>query len=250
MNVPQELDPRVKGLERWAKGAGVAGVAVAASAVIIVVGTSVIAAAVVGLAALVAVNFGVPVGARYIALKKQQTLTKLAEAFSEETIREDERNEGERIHEMEKAYMTSRAELEGAIEELCAQLQHASDEERAMLQSQIDALKEVIVTTESTLEQRKQDFVELQRVNKLYISFHRSSAAMQRAQGAERNPQELQRLETARTAIKMRMRQALAGQTVEAMSARVQPKLNVSRVARIGNSQATNVLVSPTAPKE
>ena len=241
MNLPQELDPRVRGFEKWVKGIGLAAVAIVASGVVVAVGASVIAAVAVGGIALVVVNFGIPVGARYIALKKQQALTKLAEVFSEDTIREDERQEGERIRGLEDAYTTSRAELEGAIAELHDQMKHATDAERVMLQSQIDTLQGVIESAEANLRQRKEDFVELQRVNKMYIVFYRSAAIMQKTRGAERDPEELQRLETARTSIKTRMRQAMAGKTVEAMNTEVQPKFSFGQVARIGNSQPVAV---------
>ena len=66
------------------------------------------------------------------------------------------------------------------------------------------------------------DLVELNRVNRLLITFDRSARAMGKAQGAERNPEEQQRLVTARTAIKTRMRTAIAGQQVQAMRHEVQ----------------------------
>ena len=104
MNLPDELDPRVIKLEKLIKGIGLAAVAVAASSAVIAVGASVVAASAIALVALAAVNFAVPVGARYLALKKQQALTRLAEVFSEETIREDERQEAERIKDLEQSY--------------------------------------------------------------------------------------------------------------------------------------------------
>jgi hypothetical protein len=234
-------DPRAKSVEKWAKVGGVAVVATAASVAVIAVGATVITAAVVGVVALAAVNFGVPVAARFIALKKQQTMTKLAEVFSEETIREDERNEGERITILEQQYRTSRSELEGAQEELRQQAHGATNDEVAMLETQISSLQGVIDNAESTLRQRKEDFAELQRVNKLFIAFHRSAAAMEKAQGAERDPAELQRLDTARAAIKTRMRSALAGKTIETMNAQLHQKVDIVRVAQLGNSKPITI---------
>ena len=247
MNLPDELDPRVIRLEKLIKGIGLAAVAVAASSAVIAVGASVVAASAIALVALAAVNFAVPVGARYLALKKQKGRTRLAEVFSEETIREDERQEAERIKDLEQSYKTSRSEIEGAQEELRSQMSCASDEEHTMLESQIRALQDVIENAEEMLRQRKVDFCELQRVNKLYIAFHRSAAAMERTQGAERNPAEFQRIETARAGIKQRLRQALAGKTIEQMNAQMRPKSDLQRVAQMGNSRP---LVSPVRIKE
>jgi hypothetical protein len=159
----------------------------------------------------------VPVVARSLALWKQKSLTALTEAFSEETIREDEGKEAERVRLLESQYITSRSELEGAQEELRKQLKGASPDEEGMLQAQIDAMEQVIIGAQETLKTRKEDFIELQRVNKLYIALHRSAAAMEKVQGAERNVEEIQRIETARNSIKTRMRAAMAGKTVEQM---------------------------------
>lgn len=232
-----ELDPRVVPLEKKLKLAGVAVVAIATSGVVIVGSLSIIAAVGVGLIALAAVNFGIPVGARYIALQKQKALTALAETFSEETIRVDESQEGERIQILENSYKTSRSELEGAQEELRNQLSTATQEEQTMLQGQIDALQNVIENAEQTLMQRKQDFEELKRINKLYIAFHRSSKAMEKSGKAERSSTELQRLETARSSIKTNMRSAMAGKTIEAMNSQLRINPDMTKVAQIGNSR-------------
>ncbi len=241
-----ELDPRIVPLEKKVKIAGVAVIATAASGVVIIGGLSIIAAVGIGLVALAAVNFGIPVGARYIALKKQQTLTALAEKFSEETIREDERQEGERISILENSYTTSRAELEGAQEELRNQIATATEEEKEMLQSQIDNLQSVIDNAEQTLLQRKKDYEELKRINKLYVAFHRSAMAMEKSEDAVRSSAEFQRLETARTSIKTNMRAAMAGKTIEAMNNQLRIKPDMAKVAQIGNSRPLNVPVNLT----
>lgn len=248
MSQPTEIDPRVQKFQKWIQLAGVGLVALAASAAIIVLGTSVITASVVGIIALFMVNFAVPVAARSIALWRQKALTSLAENYSEETIREDERSEGERIRYLEQQYITSRAELEGAQEELRVQITHATNEEREMLETQIGALQDIIISAEETLKQRKNDFAELQRVNKLYIAFHRSATAMEKAQGAERDPAELQRLETARTAIKTRMRAAMAGKTIAAMNVKSNTTPSLTQVAQLGNSRPVHV--TPQLTKE
>jgi hypothetical protein len=248
MNQPTELDPRVQNVQKWAKVAGTLVVGVLASWIVIFVGASVITASVVAVAALAMVNFVVPVAARAIALWRQKALTHLAEKYSEETIREDELQENERIRFLENQYKSSRSELEGAQEELRAQVKQASDDEVAMLQTQINTLQEIIDSAEVTLKQRKTDFAELQRVNKLYIAFHRSATAMERAQGAQRDPAELQRLVTARTAIKTRMRAAMAGKTIEAMNTPALQTPSLAQVAQIGNSRP--VTVNPVHIKE
>lgn len=213
-----QLDPRGQKIQTVVKYAGTGVVAVAASVAIIVAGTSIIAAAVIGIVGLFMVNFAVPVAARTIALYKQKSLTALTEAFSEETIREDEAKEGERIRLLENQYKVSRAELEGAMEELESQMRHATDEEKAMLQSQIQAMQQVIDQALETLKTRNEDYTELTRVNRLYIALHRSANAMEKVQGAERNVEEIQRIETARNSIKTRMRTAMAGKTIEQMN--------------------------------
>ncbi len=216
----KSLDPRVQGFEKKLKLAGVAIVGVLASAVVVVGGLSIIAAGVVVLGALVMVNF-VPVAARWMALKKQASLTRLAETFSEETVREDERRETERVGEAEAAFTTTKSELEGAIEEMRGQLNGATPDEQNVVNSQVSTMQGVIASEEEVLRQRQQDLKELRRVNGLLIAIDRSARAMSKAQGAERNPEEQQRLMTARNAIKTRMRSAIAGQQVEAMRRQV-----------------------------
>lgn len=216
----QELltDPRATKIQNYAKVGGTLVVVGAASVAVIAVGASLITASVIAVVSLFMVNFVVPVAARSIALWRMNAITKLTEAFSEETIREDEQKEGERIKTLEQQYMVSRAELEGAQEELEKQMSHASTEEKDMLKEQVQSLQNVIDDAEDTLKQRKVDFTELQRVNKLYIALHRSASAMQKAHGAERNPEELQRIEIARTSIKNKMREAMAGKTIDSMN--------------------------------
>jgi hypothetical protein len=230
------LDPRVKGLEKTLKIGGVAVVGVLATTTIIVGGLTVISAGIVAVGALATVNF-LPVAARYFALKKQQGLTKLAETFSEETIRSDEQEESVRVKYLEDQYKIARSELEGAQDELRQQIKTSTVDEQAMLTTQIEALQQVIENAEITLFQRKQDFEELKRVNKLYIAFHRSARALEKSQGSERDPAELQRLEIARTAIKTRMRSAMAGKTIEAMNHQIRPKFDLTQIASIGNSR-------------
>lgn len=211
-------DPQVLKVQGYAKTAGTVLVVGAASAAVVVVGASLVTASVVAVVGLFMVNFVVPVAARSVALWRVNAITKMTEVFSEETIREDEQKEGERIKILEDQYTTSRAELEGAQEEIEKQVKNATAEEKEMLKSQINALQSVIDDAETTLKQRKVDFAELQRINKLYVALHRSSQAMQKAHGAERNPAQLQQLEIARNSIKTKMRAAMAGKTIEAMN--------------------------------
>lgn len=243
------LDPRVQPLNTKLKVAGTAVVAVAASGVVLTGALTAAAAGAVVILALGIVNFGVPVAARYFALKKQQTLTALAEKFSEETIREDETQEGERISVLEASYKTSRAELEGAQEELRNQIATATEEEREMLQNQVDALQSVINNAEQTLLQRKQDYEELKRINKLYIAFHRSAMAMEKSEDAVRSNAEFQRLETARASIKTNMRAAMAGKTIEAMNSQLRIKPDMAKVAQIGNSRPLTTPVNLKTPE-
>ena len=244
-----EMDPRALSTEKKWKVAGAAVVAAAASGVVIVGGLSIIAASVVGLTALAVLNFAVPVGARYIALKKQQALTALAETFSEETIREDELAEGRRLQQQETTFMTLSAELGGGQEQLKSAMETANEEERNMLQGRIDQLQGVIDGAEKALKEKKADFAELQRINKLYIAFHRSAEAMEKYQGQKRNPAEQQRLETARESIKKRMREQMAGAKIEAMDQAVHQKLSMSRVAQLGVSQPS-IISQPIDMKE
>lgn len=211
-------DPRFNKIQKATKVAGVVVVAGAASVAITMIGASIITASVVAVVSLFMVNFVVPVAARSVALWRMNTITRLTETFSEETIREDEQKEGERIGVLEEQYMTSRAELEGAQEELEKQISRATADEKDMLKEQVKSLQVVIDEAEDTLKQRKVDFSELQRVNKLYIALHRSANAMQKAQGAKRNSEELQRIEIARTSIKNKMREAMAGRTIDSMN--------------------------------
>jgi len=211
-----ELDPRVKGFEKTMKLAAVAVVAVLASGIVIVGSLSVIATGGLVLGALVVVNF-IPVAARCMALKKQAALTYLAETFSEETVREDERHEAERVAEAEAAFAITKSELEGAIEEMRSQIHGATPDEQNVINNQIRTMEGVITSEGEALRQRQVDLKELRRLNGLLIAIDRSARAMSKAQGAERNPEEHQRLMTARNAIKTRMRSAIAGQQVEAM---------------------------------
>ena len=230
------LDPRVVPLEKKLKMAGAAVVAVAASGVVIVGGLSIIAAVGVGLAALAAVNFGIPVGARYIALKKQQALTALAETFSEETIREDERQEGDRLAEQQRLYKTQSADFGNVIEELSSNLDEATQEEHGLLQGQIDQLNGVLKGAETAIKEKVAGLAELKRVNRIYVGLHRAAKAMKGSQDLARNAEQIQRVETARNAIKTRMREALAGQKLEVMNAPLQTRLSVAKVAQLGSS--------------
>jgi hypothetical protein len=236
-----ELDPRVVPFEKKLKMAGVAVVAATASGVVIVGGLSIIAAVGVGLAVLAAVNFGIPVGARYIALKKQQALTALAETFSEETIREDERQEGNRLAEQQRLYTTQSAEFGNVIEELSSNLNGATQEERDLLQGQIDQLNGVLNDAETAIKEKVADLAELKRVNKIYVGLHKAAKAMKGSQDLTRNAEEIQRIETARNAIKTRMREALAGQKLEAMNAPLQTRLSVAKVAQLASSPTTTI---------
>jgi hypothetical protein len=218
-----ELDPRAQKVQTIAKAGGVAVVAVAAAGVVTIAGASLAVAGVVGLVGLTVVNFLVPVAARSIAIAKQKSLTAIAETFSEETIREDERQEEERVNELQNQYVTARANIENAQDELRSQLSDATPEEKELLNSQISALQEVIDDAEKTIEQRVEDLSELKRQNKLYVALHRAGKAMSNAQGSKRNAEEMQRIETARAAIKTRMRAAMAGQKMAQISSGMKP---------------------------
>jgi uncharacterized protein (DUF342 family) len=222
MNQPlMTLDPRAQKLGTAVKVVGVGAVAVVASGVVVAAGASLAVASVVGVVGLFSVNYLVPVAARMIAVWRQKSLTVIAETFSEETIREDEVKESDRIRVLEQQYVSSRAELENAQEELRKQMKTCSEEEKVLLDSQVQMLSRIISESEEELKTRKSDFVELQRVNKLYIALHRSAAAMQKAQGSTRNSEEMQRIETARTAIKSKMRQAIAGKTIDSINSSI-----------------------------
>lgn len=244
----QITDPKAMSLQKKLKIAGAGAVAVAASGIIIVGGLGVIAACGVGLVALAAVNAVEP-AARYIALKKQQALTALAETFSEETIREDERQEAERVKMLEEQYRTSCAELQGAQEELREQLDGADEATTELVNNQIATLQGVIDDGANTLQQRMEDLEDLRKANKLYIAFQRSAAAMLKAQGAERTAAERQRVEEARNAIKTRMRAAVAGKKIEAMreQAGSASKLSLKNVASLGVSRPVTLNQSITS---
>jgi hypothetical protein len=228
-----QLDPRATKLQTYAKVGGGAVVVAAVSTIVAAAATSLVVAAGMAVVGLLMVNYVVPVAARSFALWRVKTITALTEAFSEETIREDEVNEAKRIQTLEQQYTESRAELEGAIEELKKQMDEATTDEKELLKTQIVAMKAVITSAEDTLKTRKEDFKELQRVNKLYISFHRAGSAMSKAKGAERNADQMQQVETARTAIKTKMREAMAGKTIEAMNAQTRNKTRLVEVASL-----------------
>lgn len=246
------LDPRVQGFEKKVKLAGVAVVAVLASVVVIVGGLTLITAGIVALGALAMVNF-VPVAARWMALKKQAALTHLAEEFSEETIREDECQEEARVGEVEQNYQTTKAELEGGIEELSTSLVTANEAERPIIQSQIDQMNQVIVDMYADLELRQTDLKELKRVNGILIPLDRAARSMARAKQAERNPEERQRMITARNAIKTRMRSALAGQQVSALRRNVHGSATSAParvVPQVGHSPAEVIELTTVNSKE
>jgi hypothetical protein len=240
MSQIQDLDPRVKGFEAKAKVVGVAVVAVATAAAVAVAATTVVAAGVMVVAALVTVNF-VPVAARRLALWKQGMLTKLAEEFSEETIREDERKEAERVDEAGRALVLMKSELQGSIEELRKQKSGASPDEISVIDNQISTLEGVIVDQENDLRQQQQDLKDLQRVNGLLIAMDRSARAMNKARGSKRDPEEQQRLVTSRNAIKTRMRSAIAGQQVDAMRREVDGNFSTPSVAALGHSEPRTI---------
>ena len=213
-----ELETRQNKIQTYAKYGGAAVVVGAASTVVAVAAASAAVAATVAVAALFMVNVVVPVAARSFAVWRVRMITSVTEAFSEETIREDETKEQERIQVLQEQYKNSRAELEGAQEELESQLKTAEEDEKPTIKAQIAQLQSVIDDAETTIQQRMTDFEELKRVNKQYVAFHRAAKAMLKAQGAKRNAQELQQIEIARSAIKTRMRAAMAGKTIEAMN--------------------------------
>lgn len=232
MDLSQELDPRVKGFEKKVKVIGVGLVAAAAAVVVAITGGAIIVASLAVIGALVLVNV-VPVVARRMAIWKQSKLTEIAEEFSEETIREDERHEAGRVLDAEKAFTTMKSELEGAIEELRGQLKGASLDEQEVINNQIVEMEVVITKQEEDLRQRQVDLKELRRINGLLIAMDRAARAINKAQGAERNPEEQERLVTARNAIKTRMRAAIAGQQVEAMRRDVNGKTSPPSVAQL-----------------
>jgi hypothetical protein len=236
MSENHELDPRVKGLEKGVKYVGAAIVAVGAATIVAVTGGAIIVAGVTVIGAIIMINV-LPVVGRRLALWKQSKLTQLAEEFSEETIRDDELREGERLTDAEESFKTTKAELEGAIEELRAQKSGASEDEMPVIDNQIQTLEGVIAEQSEALLQRQADLKELNRVNGLLIAMDRSARAMQKVQGAERDPAAQQRLVTARNAIKTRMRTAIAGQQVDAMRRAVNGKTSPVSVTQLGHTQ-------------
>jgi hypothetical protein len=236
MSDDHELDPRVRGIEKGVKYVGAAIVAVGAAAIVAVTGGAIIVAGVTVIGAIIMINV-LPVVGRRLALWKQSKLTQLAEEFSEETIRDDELREGERLTDAEESFKTTKAELEGAIEELRAQKSGASEDEMPVIDNQIQTLEGVIAEQSEALLQRQADLKELNRVNGLLIAMDRSARAMQKVQGAERDPAAQQRLVTARNAIKTRMRTAIAGQQVDAMRRAVNGKTSPVSVTQLGHTQ-------------
>ena len=222
MTVELTTDPRAIKVQNYVRTAGLVGVAAVSSIVVVVAGASLAAAGLAMVAGLVLVNFVVPVAARSVALWRVKALTQLTETFSEETIREDEQKEGERIKLQEQSYVQMRAALEAAEEGLRQQLPRATDDERTDLNDQILEIRTAIGDAETALKQKKVNFIELQRLNEQFIAKHRAALAMQSAKGAERTTEELQRIKIARAAIISRMREAKAGKTVEAMDLAIQ----------------------------
>jgi uncharacterized membrane protein YgaE (UPF0421/DUF939 family) len=126
------------------------------------------------------------------------------------------------------------------------QIATATEEEKEMLQNQVDALQSVINNAEKTFLQRKRDYSAEELINKLYVAFHRSAMAMEKSEDAVRSSAEFQRLETARTSIKTNMRAAMAGKTIEAMNKQLRIKPDMAKVAQIGNSRPMTVPVNLT----
>lgn len=209
-----QLDPRVHRINTIAKSAGVMVVAAGAGVVIIAAGASLAVAGAVAIVGLAMVNFVVPVGARYIALQRQKALTALAEEFSEETIREDEKKENERIKLKEQKYMTLEAELQNSIEELSNQLKSADPENRELIQQQIQDIQSFLKEEQEDLQAKKVAFKKLEQNNALMITWHRSSKAMKDARGAERSAEEEERLKISRNAIKTELRREIAGNRI------------------------------------
>lgn len=213
-----ELSPEAKKIQNWVKGAGLLVVAALASLIVGAVGLSIVGASAIGLAALFMVNFGIPVGARYIAVWRQKAMTRIAEVYSEETIREDERLEGERIAEQEKQYKISRPALESAIDELTNQIPHCDEDQKQMVVSQIASLRNSINCSEDVIRQKKEEFASLVKQNNLWVALDRAARAEQKAQGTMPNPEQIQQVNAARAAIKSRLRAVNAGRTIEAMN--------------------------------
>jgi hypothetical protein len=243
MSDNHELDPRVKGIEKGVKYVGAAVVAVGAATIVVVTGGAIIVAGVTVIGAIVMINV-LPVVGRRLALWKQGKLTQLAEEFSEDTIRDDERKEAERVREAEEAFKTTKAELEGSIEELRLQKDGSSPDEINVIDNQMQTMEQVIAQQGDALQQRQLDLKELRRVNGLLITMDRSARAMQKAQGVERDPEEQQRIVTARNAIKTRMRTAIAGQQVDAMRRATHGKISPQSAAQLGHAQPVTLPIS------
>lgn len=246
----QITDPKALSLQKKLKIVGAGAIAVAGSGIVIVGGLGIIAACGVGLVAVAAVNI-VPVVARYIALKKQQALTALAETFSEETIRADEEAEAGRVQELETEYKVTKSELQGAQEVLRDEIEGSDEQTAANLTAQIATVQDVIDRAGAKLEERMEDLKQLRKANRVYIAFERSARAMLRAEGAERTAAERQRVEEARNAIKTRMRAAGAGQEIKSMRDRVgdSMKLSTSKAAALGMNTSPSLQQS-IIPKE
>lgn len=249
MNLPQELDPRAKRVSTGVKYVGAAAVTIGAAVITAATGAAMAIAATAAIGGVVLINL-LPVVARWAALKKQQGLTALAEKFSEETIREDEQEEARRLEVQQQQYQTQSAEFGNVIDELKANMAGGTEEEKLMLQGQIDQLNTILKEAEASIAQKIKDLTELRRVNKLYISVHRAGMAMKRGQDQQRNAEEIQRLETARTAIKTRMREALAGQKLEAMNTSLYSKASIGSVAQIAQLSHSQSTAIPVAIKE
>lgn len=237
MNSPVQLDPKFQSFETKLKLAGTAVIAVSVSGIVIAGSLAIVTAVGLGLLALAAVNFGIPVGARYITLKRQQAMTALAETFSTETIQKDEIEEGQRIVEQQQLYKKQAAEFGNIIDELHANMKNADPEEIDILQSQIDDLNRILTDGYEAITAKVYDFEELKRVNKLYIATHRAGLAMSSSQDLARKTEQIQQVETARTAIKTRMREAVAGKKLEEANRSIQQRVTVSTVMNITNTR-------------
>jgi HAMP domain-containing protein len=230
-----KLDAKVQKFEKGAKNVGTVLVVVATAVAVGLYGATLAISGVFAILGLVFINL-VPVVARQLAMLRQKSLTAIAEHFSEETIRDDEKQEADRILMLEDSFKTQKSELEHAMEELHLVQKDASEDEKEMIQTQIQAMKDIVDNAYTTLVDRKKDFEELKKQNKLYIALSRSASAMEKAQGANRNTQEIQNVLTARTAIKQKMRSAMAGKQIEAMNEQMKTKEKVSDVASFASS--------------
>ncbi len=212
----EELIPQVQGYKKKLEVAGFAIVTLASAGIVILGGLAAGAAAGVAIVAIALVNL-VPVAARKMAMMKQRALTAITEEYSEETLREDERREAERVTANENEYATIKAELDQVVHELNdASTIAKSPQERDMITQQIEEVKRVLQEKFADVESRQADLVELRRVNDVLIPMDRAARAMLRANREERNPEERQRLIEARQAIKVRMGRAVAKEQVSA----------------------------------